>query len=310
MPENALEEYPIPGTLNLSIAALQVAALTAILWAAGRAEGAAAVFGLAAAYGLVMNSAYAMLHEGEHGTLHPNRLVNDGVGMLLALFFPAPFHLIRQGHLGHHMRNRSDDEAFDYYFPGENAAWKYLQLYGTLTGLFWSVIALSNFAAAVKPSLVRVGYSIGDRPTAAFLESLNPRYDRLIRLEAAAALALHGALMWGFGVGPLRYLAVLFGFGFMWSALQYAHHYDTPRDVLWGAKNLRTWAPLDWLLLNHNWHLNHHLRPTVPWVYLRGMKDGGPEARAGLVRAYLEMWKGPRYTEERVKNKYAGILVR
>ncbi|MBI3299081.1 MAG: fatty acid desaturase [Elusimicrobia bacterium] len=309
MLETAEKDYPIPGTLNLAIAALQVAALIAILWAAGRVSGAAGVLGLAIAYGLVMNSGYAMLHEGEHGTLHPHRLVNDGVGMLLALFFPAPFHLIRQGHLGHHMRNRSDDEAFDYYFPGENAAWKYLQLYGTLTGLFWLVIAVSNVLAMLRPSLVRVRYAAWDRPTAALLESLNPRYQRLIQLEAAAALGLHWALMRGFGVPAPRYFAVLFGFGFMWSALQYAHHYDTPRDVLWGAKNLRTWAPLDWLLLNHNWHLNHHLRPTVPWIHLRGL-DAGPAAKAGLVRSYLEMWKGPRYTEERVKNRYAGILVR
>lgn len=308
MPET--KDYPIPGTLNLAIAAAQLCVLVGTLAAAGRAGSWWAVAGLAVVYGLVMNSGYALLHEGEHGTLHPDRFLNDAVGTVLALFFPAPFHLIRQGHLGHHMRNRSDDEAFDYYFPGENAVWKYLQLYGTLTGAFWLVIALSNFLAALKPSLVRVRYATWDRPTAALLESLNPKYRRLIQAEAAAALLLHAGLMWAFGVPFARYAAVLFGFGFLWSALQYAHHYDTTRDVLWGAKNLKTWAPLDWLLLNHNWHLNHHLQPTVPWLYLRDLKSGPEFERTSLVAAYFEMWKGPRYTEERVQNRYAGTLVR
>ncbi len=303
-------DYPIPARLNLAIAALQAAVLLALLHAAGRVSSWPAVFCLSAAYGLVMNSGYAMLHEAEHGTLHPDKRVNDGVGALLALFFPAPFHLIRQGHLGHHMRNRSDDEAFDFYFEGENPVWKYLQLYGTLTGLFWLVIALSNVLAAVKPSLVRVRYATWDRPTAAFIESLNPKYFRLIQLEAAVALALHAGLCWVFRVPPARYFAVLFGFGFLWSALQYAHHYATPRDVLRGAKNLKTWAPLDWLLLNHNWHLNHHMRPTVPWIHLRGLYQGPEFERTSLAAAYFRMWRGPRYTDDRVKNNYAGVLVR
>ena len=93
-------KYPIPEKLNLAIAAAQLAALLGILWAAGRAQSAGSVLVLAIAYGLVMNSGYAMLHEAEHGLLHGNRVLNDAVGTVLALFFPAPFHLIRQGHIG------------------------------------------------------------------------------------------------------------------------------------------------------------------------------------------------------------------
>lgn len=302
--------YPIPGRLNLTIAAAQLAALLGLLWGAGRSAGPWSLLALAAAYGLVMNSGYAMLHEAEHGSLHGDRFVNDLAGTVLALFFPAPFHLIRQGHIGHHMRNRSDDEAFDYYFEGENAVWKYLQLYGTLTGLFWMVIALSNFIAALRPSLLRVKYASFDRPTQALIETLNPKFYRLIQIEAAAAIALHAGLIALFGVPVLRYAAVLLGFGFLWSALQYAHHYDTVRDVLRGARNLRTLAPLDWLLLNHNWHLNHHLRPTVPWLYLRTLFSGPEFERSSLVLAYFRMWRGPRYTDERVENRYAGVIIR
>jgi fatty acid desaturase len=305
-----VDPHPIPGRLNLFIAAVQLVVLTALLALTGRVESGWALLGVALAYGLAMNSAYAMLHEAEHNILHPQRAVNETVGVVLALFFPAPFHLLRQGHLGHHMRNRSDDEAFDFYFEGDNRLWRYLQLYGTLTGCFWFVIVLSNAIAIIHPSLLKMKWAYADRPTAALLDTLNPRYHRLIQLEAAAAIALHTTLILAFGVPVWKYAVVLAGFGTMWSALQYVHHFGTVRDVQKGALNLRTFAPLDVLWLNHNWHLNHHLSPTVPWIYLPFLPSGADRSRGNLFLAYLRMWRGPRFTHVRVENRHAGRIIR
>ncbi len=305
-----MKDYPLPSRLNLGIAAAQIAALLAILWGAGKVTGAWPVVALAAAYGVVMNSAYALLHEAEHNLLHPNPRVNDGTGAVLALFFPAPFHLIRQGHLGHHLRNRSDDEAFDFYFEGEHPVWKWLQLVGILTGLFWIVLALSNALAVLKPSMLSPGRAKFDRPSAAVLASLNPKYERLIRVEALGVFLLHGTLAWVWKIPATHYAAVLFGFGFLWSAMQYVHHFGTVRDVQKGARNLRTFAPLDLIWLNHNWHLNHHLSPTVPWLYLPFLHEGPEFARSSLVVAYLKMWRGPRLAREHVQNRYAGRIIR
>ena len=148
--------HRIPGRLNLTIAAAQLVLLLTILWAAGQVTHWWAVGLLAFGYGVVMNSGYAMLHEAEHGILHPHRRVNNAVGTVLALFFPAPFHLIRQGHIGHHVRNRSDDEAFDLYFENESRFWKCVQLYGTLTGLFWVLIYVTNLVVLLRPAPPRV----------------------------------------------------------------------------------------------------------------------------------------------------------
>src|SRR5262249_19292827 len=82
-------------------------------------------------------------------------------------------------------------------------------------------------------------------PTDAFLESLNPRYRPLIQLEALAAILLHAAMIYFWKIPILNYLVVMFGFGFMWSAMQYAHHYGTVRDVQKGAMNLKTFPLLD-----------------------------------------------------------------
>lgn len=307
---NTNEKWPIPAKLNLAIAALQIVVLTTLLACAGYVSSWTGVFCLALAYGIAMNSAYAMLHEAEHRILHPDKRINSIVGSVLALYFPAPFHLIRQGHIGHHMRNRSDDEAFDFYFEGESPIWKYLQLYGILTGVFWVVIVLSNFIALLAPVILRPKYSSFDRPTQAFLESFNAGYLPLIRIEALCAITLHTAIVLVFSVPVVSYVVVLSGFGVLWSAMQYVHHFGANRDVMKGAKNLRTFWLLDLVWLNHNWHLNHHSQPTVPWIYLPSLEHGVGQPRQNLLTAYLAMWRGPRFTTERVENKYADRIIR
>lgn len=306
------DNYPIPSRLNLAIAAGQILAMLAILISAAAVGSWWGVALLALAYGLIMNSAYAMLHEAEHNLFHPNPRVNAVGGVLLALFFPAPFHLLRQGHLGHHMRNRSDDEAFDLYFEGESPFWKRMQLYGILTGMFWVVILLSNLIAVIHPRALTpksAKFVAVSRPSEALFETLNSKYLPAIWIEGLLVFALHGSIMLLMRIPPERYFAVLFGFGFIWSAMQYAHHYGTNRDVRTGARNLATFRWLDLLWLNHNWHLNHHMDPTVPWIHLP--KTAAQESpRGGLIRAYLAMWRGPQKTNLRVQNRFAGKIIR
>jgi fatty acid desaturase len=303
-------QLPIPWRMNMAIIATQVVAFAAIIYTTARADSGWEVTLLALALAIVGNSIYATVHEAEHGMLHPSRRVNDVLGAGLALLFPAPYHLIRQGHLGHHLRNRSDDEAFDLYFTNESRIWKSLELYGILTGFYWAIVVSSNIAVLVCPFLLKRRFFEFDRPSAAFMESLNPRYWRLIQLEAAIAIALHAGIIFGLGIPALRYLAVYFGFGFTWSAMQYVHHYGTERHVLFGARNLWLFAPLDWIWLNHNWHRTHHRHPTVPWIYLPLVGKHEDANRGFLLWHYLRMWRGPRRAAERVENRYAGRVIR
>src|SRR4029434_8363381 len=121
-----------------------------------------------------------------------------------------------------------------------------------------------------------------DRASAAFLESFNPLHLRWIQLEGVAAIALHVGIVIGLRVPVLHSLALYASFGFMWSAMQYVHHYGTERHVTRGARNLWIWRPLDLLWLNHNWHLTHHTHPTVPWIHLPQLNVEG-EARRGFL---------------------------
>lgn len=309
MSETTPKAATIPGGLNFAILLAQLAALGGFFWGAARLESWWALALLALGFGVLGNSIYSIIHEAEHGMLFRHRKWNDVAGAFMALFFPAPFHLIRQGHLGHHLRNRSDDEAFDFYFEGDHKVWRFLVLYGIVTGLYWVVVVLSNIVFLFLPFTVDKKYWHVDQPSVAFMESLNPGYRRLIQLECAAAILLHVGIVWGLGIPVVNYVVMYAGFGFMWSAMQYVHHYGTERHVTKGARNLWIWGPLDLVWLNHNWHLHHHEHPTVPWIHLHRLGEDAGAPRGFLPWAYLRMWRGPRPAKERVTNRYAGKII-
>jgi len=303
-------KYPIPVRLNLTIVVVQLIVTAAVFWGAASATHWWQLGLLSVCFAIVGNSIYAIVHEAEHGLLHPHARVNEWLGTCMALLFPAPYHLIRQGHLGHHRRNRSDDEAFDLYFDGDRPLLKWLQLYGILTGMYWALVVLSNLVVIVAPSVLKRRHFEFDRPSAAFMESLNPAYVRKIRVEALLAVALHGMIIWLLQIPWLNYLVVYFGFGFSWSAMQYVHHFGTERHVLRGVRNLQLFRWLDLMWLNHNWHLTHHEHPTVPWIYLPQLAAATDRQRDFLLWHYLKMWRGPRYTRQHVENRFAGQIIK
>jgi fatty acid desaturase len=275
----------IPAKLNVAIIAGQLVAISICCFAASRIHNGWGLAGLALVFGIVMNSVYSIIHEAEHAILFPDRRLNNAAGAFMALFFPAPFHLIRQGHLGHHLRNRSDDEAFDFYFEGDHRIWRFMVMYGILTGCYWIVVVLGNIVFLFLPFAANKKYWEFDRPAVAFMELLN--------------------------IPLLNYAVMYFGFGFTWSAMQYVHHYGTERHVTRGARNLRLWGPIDRLWLNHNWHLAHHEHPTVPWIHLPTLATADePASRGFLLWSYLKMWRGPRKANDRVENRYAGRIIR
>ena len=300
----------IPNALNAAILTVQLAGIFTFFCAAAALASPWRMAGLAAGFAVWMVGVYSLLHEAEHGILFGDPRLNMAGGIVLAAFFPGPFHLLRQGHVGHHLRNRSDDEAFDLWFPGERPAWKWAQWLGILTGGFYLMVVLGNAVVLFLPFLLKRRWFAFDRPSAAFMDSLNPKYAKLIAAEAAGVIALHVGIVWFMRVPVLHYLALYAAFGFLWSAMQYVHHYGTERHVTRGARNLWLWWPVDKLWLNHNWHRTHHEHPTTSWIHLEKLGKTGGGRRGFLPWAYVKMWRGPRAATERVQNRFAGRVVR
>ena len=301
----------IPSGVNALLLVGQAAGFVGFVALAASIQNAWWMLPLGVAFALWMVGLYSLLHEAEHGLLFERPRLNAAGGVLLAALFPAPYHLLRQGHIGHHQRNRSDDEAFEFWFPGESPAWKRLQWYGILTGGFYAMIVLGNVAVLALPFVLHAKAFRFDRPSAAFFESLNPKYARLIALEAAGVLALHAGVVWLSGIAPWRYVLLYACFGFLWSALQYVHHHGTERHVTRGALNLWLFPGIERLWLNHNWHRTHHEHPTVSWIHLDRLgRATAARPRPWLPLRYLKMWRGPVAATERVENRFAGRVVR
>jgi fatty acid desaturase len=300
--------YEIPQKLNALILFVQLS-LLALCFLGARTVGGWKLALLALGFGLLMNSVYSTIHEAEHRILFRSVVFNDLCGTLMALFFPAPFHLLRQGHLGHHMRNRSDDEAFDLYFENDHRFWKFAVMYGILTGFYWLFVVAGNIAVLCAPFFYRQDFWSFDRASRAFLKAYNWKYQRVIQWEAVMAIVLHAGILWACKIPALHYCALYGTFGFLWSAMQYVHHYGTERDVLHGARNLWLSRILDAALLNHNFHRTHHENPTTPWLHLPRIGEQEKGVAGFLPWVYLKMWKGPKFTSEHVENRFAGRVI-
>lgn len=304
------EARRIPNALNAFILCGQIAIIFTFFHAAALTTSPWALALLAAGFAIFMVGVFSVIHEAEHGVLFSNGRANLVGGIVSSSFFPAPFHLLRQGHIGHHLRNRSDDEAFEFWFDGESPVWKWVQWIGILTGFFYLMVVLGNLIVLGLPFVLKRRWFAFDRPSAAFMDSINPRYARIIQAEAVGILVLHGLMIRLMHLPISHYLALYGAFGFLWSALQYVHHYGTERHITRGAWNLWIFWPIDKLWLHHNWHRLHHEHPTVSWIHLDRLGRQSGDDRRFLPWAYIKMWAGPRRATERVQNQFAGRIIR
>jgi fatty acid desaturase len=291
---------PIPGWLNITLVFSTCAVALLLLTCASRVESWPPRLLAAAAFSFVNNTVFSLLHESVHGILHPNEKVNDGFGRITAAFFPTAFTFQRLCHLGHHRRNRTDEELFDYYLPGDNRPVKWLQWYGILTGIYW---LLSPAACALyllcpwifRPGVLRGGLAPLARQTSAsaMLTGLNEAPITRIRLEVLLTVLVQVSgfafLDWSVAGWATCYGA----FAINWSSLQYADHAWSGRDVWSGAWNLRVNPLVRALFLNYHHHRAHHQRPHVPWIHLPRYVDFD-EPRPSFLSVYLKMWRGPR----------------
>lgn len=292
---------PIPGALNIALTAASISAALALLWLASHTESGAVRIAAAVAFSFVNNTIFSLLHEAVHGVLHPKKGINETFGRLTAAFFPTGLTFQRICHLGHHRRNRSDVELFDYVLPGESRLVKAAQWYGILTGVYWLLPPLACLAYLIAPGLFRPhGGSRLFRQTSAdaMLSGFEEAPEGKVRLEILASMLLQAGLWWALDLNFWGWGTCYAAFAINWSSLQYADHAWSERDVHDGAWNLRVNRVVRYLFLNYHHHKAHHQHPNVPWLHLPRYVDPAEE-RPSFFRIYLKMWRGPRpWTDE------------
>src|SRR5512145_1283356 len=149
---NSSAKDPIPTALNLALGPAAMAAALFLLWLASHTASVPVIVAAAVGFAFINNTLFSLLHEAVHGIFHPNLVVNEWSGRFLAAFFPTGFTFQRLAHLGHHRRNRTAAEMFDYYKPGESVFFKRVQWYGILTGVYWLIPPLASLVFLLVPA--------------------------------------------------------------------------------------------------------------------------------------------------------------
>jgi fatty acid desaturase len=150
---NETETYDIPTKRNLLIFCVSLPATWGLLWLA--AHGAWYWMLVAAwLFALVNNTPFSLLHEAAHGVFAKNRKVNEFFGVLCACCLPTSYVMQRISHLGHHQRNRTVVELFDYYLPDQTKPQRDFLLYaGNLCGFYWFCIPVNLLVYLFLPWL-------------------------------------------------------------------------------------------------------------------------------------------------------------
>jgi fatty acid desaturase len=293
------KDISIPNNLNLLIGTFSSLLMLGLLLLASHADSYFLILIYAIIFSYVGNTNFALLHEAAHGVYHSNKNVNYIFGVIFASLFPTGFTFQKTCHLNHHRMNRTDEELFEAYFPGDNKLMKNLQLYGIIGGAYWFTVVAGWMAYLTIP-LVLKNNILRNRDDQKILHTSADSYLRIfdnhrhagrIRFELLYTIAFHAILFAFFGMKFLPWLFLYFVFGLNWGALQYADHAYSPRDIRNGAWNLKVNKLIQMIFLNYHHHLAHHQHPHVPWIHLPKFVDFSIPRKTWF-EVYIKLWGG------------------
>ena len=287
----------IPEKRNIAIFLVAYPATWGLLWLASHGSIWWAL-GAAWAFSLVNHTPFSLMHEAVHGVFSRNRFRNDLFGVLSAPAFPTSFTLQRIAHLGHHRRNRTDEELYDYYLPDQSRALRNFQLYaGNLFGFYWACIPLSNLVYILAPwYFTSKRFVEGPARTLGFEPYVREivQHGKLrIWLECVLALGYQVTIWIVLDLSWQGWLLCYWAFALHWSALQYVDHAWSRRDIVEGAWNLQTLPTTRALALNYHLHLAHHRYPQASWIHLpKLVRQDDPKPTFWEI--YFRLWRGVR----------------
>ena len=295
--ENIAAHEAPPTSLNIAITLGAVALYCGSLWAASHVDSLAGKIIAVIVFANVGNTLFALLHESVHGVFSRNYWVNEVFGQLAAMCFPTGLRFQRTCHFGHHLRNRTDNEIFDMYYPTDNKFMKYVQFYCILTGIYWLSVPFGCLVYLFMPWAYRIFetplLSKTQTDSAMLLPFLDHPAKHRIRLELLLTLGFQVMLFLVLDLSFWPTFACFWIFGMYWGSLQYADHAWSPRDIRAGAWDLKVNPVTRLIFLNYHYHLAHHMQPRLPWLYLPQHVDHS-KPRPSFFKIYLEMWKGPK----------------
>ncbi len=291
----------IPARLNIFLAAVHLLAnlfqcfLLPLALLPKSAWWALALLPLAA----LSNPFWSLVHEAIHEMFHPSRRVNRAAGRLLALFFGAPFLVLRLSHLLHHKLNRSPIEATEIYAPetrsrARAALGYFAHIFGGLYLLELASPLMFFLPRAALRRIEKKHFMGADLPGNLMRGLMRDEAVRAMRLDGILILALFGASAWSYGAHWPLLAAALAARAFLISFLDNVYHYATPIGDTFYARNLSLPPVFAAGLLHFNFHGVHHRNPAIPWTGLPiAFRREGLTFDAAYLTAALGQLGGP-----------------
>ena len=246
-----------------------------------------------AAFGaLYGGSADARWHENGHGTAFRTKWANDVVYNIASFMLLREPTLWRWSHFRHHSDTIIVGRDAEIGFPRPTPRWKV-------------IVAYFNLIKGPQMVWVTAQHAVGriDGTT----RELVPEEDfRRVKWEARAFIAiLVGVVAWAVSSGsivPLLFVGLPSFYG-AWLVVFFGitQHAGLREDVLDHRLNTRTVyinPVFRFLYLNMNYHVEHHIFPTVPYYNLpalhREIKAYLPSPRPSMFAAYRELFHALR----------------
>lgn len=274
----------LPGLLWLGLWATLLAATGVALWASlGTWWAVPATFLFGSVLAL---PGYALSHECAHGTAFKTGWLNETVFWISSLIYLEPPHHRRIAHGKHHSHTwvQGLDAQITYQIPMTFKGWlldiTYLWTYA------YDAVLLARNAFGIPDDTQRAYCSASDL--------------RRIGWESRVFLLIYGALgavVWMGYWWPVTFLLLPRLAGGIaqqiYTIIQHVEMQPNTLDIKESTRSFRTPWLSRFLYMNMNYHLEHHLFPSVPFHRLPELSkalDGQlPEPDPGLFRTNLEV---------------------
>ncbi|MET0281401.1 MAG: fatty acid desaturase [Steroidobacteraceae bacterium] len=240
---------------NLTKIPLFIGLMAGLTWIAWNTESTPLLCLLYLAIGYLWMGMVTFMHDALHGTLFRSRALNWAFGILCMLPIFATFIGFREDHIEHHRHNRSSKDP-DAFTMGKRGFGDFV--------LFYAYAAIGGVLSFIHFNFIYPFQKFGPRLWSIQLFELGLKaiVYWLVLAWAASHDNLGKALeVW---LWPVFVLSLLNSMRFI------AEHYGTPwnQGQLAGTRTLISNPVNAFFWNNINWHIGHHVYPSVPWYNL------------------------------------------
>lgn len=281
---------------NLLKIPLFIGIMVGLTWAAWTTDSSLIRWSSYVALGYMWMGIVTFMHEGTHNTLFEREWANWAFGIVAMIPLMVGFVAFKEDHLEHHRYSRTPRDP-DAFTMGKRGALDFILFYAyAVAGVLLSFLHFNLLYPVRKFGLKSWSIHL---------------FEMVLRVAFVWAL-----VSWALTNDVLPktlevWLVPILFFSLFNSARFIAEHYETPwnEGQLLGTRTITSNPLHSYFWNNINWHIGHHLYPSVPWynlVELHDLLKPELEARGAVVdKSYTAVFlkallRGPE-TEARVK---------